>query len=78
MFLGNVGPQKRLDYTVIGTDVSLAKQLSSTAASGQILITKSVKDQLGSQFRVTKESRRLSKGLKKPISIYSIFTELEH
>jgi len=55
MFLGNVGPQKRLDYTVIGTDVNLAKQLSSTAASGQILITKSVKDQLGSQFRVTKE-----------------------
>lgn len=78
MFLGNVGSQKRLDYTVIGTDANLARQLSSDAALGQILITENVKDHLGSQFHVHKKSRRLSKGLDKPISIYSISTEPEH
>jgi adenylate cyclase len=72
LFLGNVGSQKRFDYTVIGTDVNVAQRLASEAPSGQILITKSVKDELGSKYNVTQESSRLLKGLAEPISVFSV------
>ncbi len=75
MFLGNVGSQRRLDYTVIGTDVNIAQRLASEAASGQILITESVKSQLGSRFRVMQEPSRLLRGLEKQIPVFSIGTE---
>jgi len=77
MFLGNVGSQRRLDYTVIGTDVNIAQRLASEAASGQILITESVKSQLGSRFRVTQEPSRLLRGLEKQIPVFSIGTEMK-
>jgi len=72
MFLGNVGSQKRFDYTVIGADVNIAQRLASEAASGQILITESVKDVLGSQLSVIQESSRLLKGLEKTIPVFSV------
>jgi adenylate cyclase len=75
MFLGNVGSQKRLDYTVIGTDVNVAQRLASEAASDEILISKSVRDRLGSKFRVTKQAPRLLRGMERPIAVYSISAE---
>jgi len=77
MFLGNVGSQRRLDYTVIGTDVNIAQRLASEAASGQILITESVTSQIGSRFRVTQEPSRLLRGLEKKIPVFSIGPEKE-
>ena len=70
MFLGNVGSQRRFDYTVIGTDVNLAQRLASEAASGQILVTESVKAHLGSQYRVTQESSRCLRGIENPVPVF--------
>jgi adenylate cyclase len=75
VFLGNVGSQKRLDYTVIGTDVNIAQRLASGAASGQILITESLKGKLDSRFHVIQEPSRMLKGLEKPIPVFSVDTE---
>ena len=71
-FLGNVGSQRRFDYTVIGMDVNVAQRLSAEAASGQILITRNVKDRLGPQFKVIEQSSRLLKGVKRPVHVFSI------
>jgi len=75
MFLGNLGSRKRFNYTVIGSDVNLAQRLSSEAASGEILISNSVKAKVGLQFRVAHESFRLLKGLERPMPVYSIAIE---
>ncbi len=72
VFLGNVGSQKRLDYTVIGTDVNLAQRLASEASSGEILISKSVREHMDTRFRVTQESSRLLRGVEKPIPVFCI------
>jgi adenylate cyclase len=72
IFLGNVGSQKRFDYTVIGVEVNIAQRLAAMAASGQTLITRNVKDRLNSDVIVTEESSRILKGLKEAVSIFSI------
>ena len=72
VFLGNVGSKQRLDYTVLGTDVNLSQRLASEAASNEILISESVKEHMGSQFHITKESMYDIKGLTNPIKVFSI------
>jgi adenylate cyclase len=72
IFLGNVGSTRRFDYTVIGADVNIAQRLAAVAESGETLITRNVKERLDSSIPVKQESSRVLKGLKKPISIFSI------
>jgi adenylate cyclase len=72
MFLGNVGSQKRFDFTVLGVDVNIAQRLATEAASGEILVTQGVKNEMSPDFRVKNESSRLLKGIKEPMLVYSI------
>jgi len=72
MFLGNVGSEKRCDFTVIGMDVNIAQRLATEAISGEILATKAVTTAMGIEFSIINESSRLLKGLKSPIQVYSI------
>ncbi|MBN2125067.1 MAG: response regulator [Deltaproteobacteria bacterium] len=74
VFLGNVGSKRRLDYTVIGTDVNIAQRLSSEAASGEILFTERVRRSLGSRFRIIHESSRHLKGMEEAVSVFSMST----
>jgi adenylate cyclase len=73
MFLGNVGSSRRLDYTVIGTDVNVAQRLASCTQPGQVLITENVKEEVAAYFQVREENPRLLRGLEKIIPLYSIF-----
>ena len=72
MFLGTVGSQKRLDYTVIGTDVNLSQRLASNAASGEILISESAAMGLDEHFYVTPQPSRPLKGLDTPSRIFTV------
>jgi adenylate cyclase len=77
VFLGNVGSKRRLDYTVIGTDVNIAQRLASWAALDEILITENVKRGLGDTFAVTQGSSRMLKGLEKEIPVFSVGVSLK-
>ena len=72
MFLGNVGSTRRLDFTVIGTDVNIAQRLASEACSGQILITGPVQADIGENFPFKKEKARMLRGLEKEVELYSL------
>lgn len=72
VFHGNVGSSRRLDYTVIGTEVNIAQRLASSAATGQILITESVLNNVGDGFSIQKEEPRTLRGLQHESQLYSI------
>lgn len=72
IFLGNVGSEKRLDYTVIGTDVNIAQRLASEAESGQILITESVHEKLGDSSKEKLEQPMALRGIESDVIVYSL------
>lgn len=72
VYLGNVGSERRLDFTVIGTNVNIAQRLAAENNSGQILITESVNSAVSGKFKVIKEGSRLLRGLEQELQIYSI------
>jgi adenylate cyclase len=72
VFHGNVGSSRRLDYTVIGTEVNIAQRLASLTESGKILITESVYNDVKGVFSVQEEATRKIRGLEHEIKLYAI------
>ncbi len=50
LFLGNVGSAKRLDYTVLGTEVNIAQRLAAKSTRCQVFITQEVYEDLGKEL----------------------------
>jgi adenylate cyclase len=72
VYLGNVGSERRLDFTVIGTDVNVAQRLASETNSGKILITESVFAAVVSSYNLKDEGECMLRGLEQPIQVYSV------
>ncbi|MEJ2726045.1 MAG: adenylate/guanylate cyclase domain-containing protein [Deltaproteobacteria bacterium] len=74
MLAGNLGSERRMEYTVIGDNVNVASRLTSLAKGGEILISKRTYDAIGDKNRLEVEERGKVpvKGRRRQIAIYRV------
>ncbi len=70
--VGNIGSQKRTKYGVVGSQVNLTYRIESYTVGGQILISESTRAEVGDILKIDGAQQVSPKGVKEPISIYSI------
>lgn len=75
MFVGNIGSEKRFDYTVIGPDVNVASRLCSMAQGWQILVTHSTEKSIRGIWPVRHMGDVRFKGLEGPIHVFEVSPE---
>ncbi|MEL4897795.1 CHASE2 domain-containing protein [Crocosphaera sp. Alani8] len=70
--VGNIGSEKRTKYGVVGSQVNLTYRVESYTLGGQILLSESTLNEVGSLVIIESEKKVQPKGVKEPISIYEV------
>ncbi len=69
---GNLGSQRRMDYSVIGDTVNIAARLEGVAAAGEVIITQKTRDLIGDHFKLKELQPVKVKGVEKPLHIFNV------
>jgi len=77
---GNIGSQKRMDYTMIGDGVNLAARLESACKQyyAKIIVSENTYKKLRGTYRSRKIDRVVVKGKSEPVGIYEILDYHNH
>ncbi len=70
--VGNIGSEKRMKYSVVGSPVNLTARIESFTLGGQILASESTIRCLGKEARIDGKLRVKMKGYDRSITIYEI------
>lgn len=69
---GNLGSERRMEYAVVGDEVSLAQRLEASAEAGQILLTQATFEQVRERVESRERAPMQIKGRAAPIWTYEV------
>lgn len=72
VIVGHIGSEVRAKYGIVGAAVNLAHRIQSSAASGEIVVSKSLFQALPAGYNVSRPFTRQLKGIKEPVALYQL------
>lgn len=70
--VGNIGSNRRTDFTVVGDTVNVASRLEKLALPGQILVSEAVQREVRSMISLKFEGERQLVGREEAVHVYSV------
>jgi len=72
VIVGNIGSSKRSKYAVVGSGVNMTSRIESYSVGGQILISESVRQEVGEILCIDAQRDVIPKGAEMPLRIYEV------
>lgn len=70
--VGNIGSERRTDFTAVGDAVNVAHRLEKLARPGEILVSEAVQRRVRGAFRLRFEGERQLSGRQEPVHVYAV------